>query len=108
MLRKLTALAAVWTSLAAMQAPQASGTVSLWRLDCGNATIKDYNAFFSDTSAYKPAPKEITDSCYLIRHGDSWMLWDAGPSARRDRPCRSAAWPSRNWKPGRYGRRDNG
>ena len=80
MLKKLTALAAVWASLGAMQAPQASGAVSLWRLDCGNATIKDYNAFFSDTSAYKPGPKEIADSCYLIRHGDTYMLWDAGLS----------------------------
>ena len=80
MLKKLTALAAAWASLGAMQAPQASGAVSLWRLDCGNATIKDYNAFFSDTSAYKPGPKEIADSCYLIRHGDTYMLWDAGLS----------------------------
>ena len=83
MLKKLTALAALaaaWASLGAMQAPQASGAVSLWRLDCGNATIKDYNAFFSDTSAYKPGPKEIADSCYLIRHGDTYMLLDAGLS----------------------------
>jgi len=87
MLRKVAALAALWAGLGAMQAPPSAAPVSLWRLDCGNATIKDYNAFFSDTSAYKPGPKEITDSCYLIRHGDSWMVWDAGlPEALIGKP----------------------
>lgn len=59
-------------------APQGSAALSLWRLDCGTFVIKDYNSFFSDTSAYKPGPKTITDSCYLIRHGDRYMLWDTG------------------------------
>jgi glyoxylase-like metal-dependent hydrolase (beta-lactamase superfamily II) len=87
MLGKLAMLAAIWAGAGAMQAPRAEAPVTLWRLDCGNATIKDYNAFFSDTSAYKPGPKEITDSCYLIRHGDSWMLWDAGlPDALIGKP----------------------
>jgi hypothetical protein len=71
MLRKLTLLAAAWAGLGAMQAPAPQAPLSLWRLDCGDATIKDYNAFFSDVSAYKPGTKEITDSCYLIRHGDT-------------------------------------
>jgi glyoxylase-like metal-dependent hydrolase (beta-lactamase superfamily II) len=75
----LTGLAAFLT-LAAMQAPPAKppAAVSLWRLDCGNFVINDYNAFFSDTMAYKPGPKKITSSCYLIRHGDRYLLWDTG------------------------------
>ena len=52
--------------------------VSLYRLDCGSALIKDFNAFFSDTSDYKPGPRTVTDSCYLIRHRNHYMLWDSG------------------------------
>lgn len=78
MLKKLAALGLAWACLGGMQSPGPASPLSLWRLDCGSATINDYNAFFSDTSAYKPGAKEITDSCYLIRHGETWLLWDAG------------------------------
>ncbi|WP_174377471.1 N-acyl homoserine lactonase family protein [Sphingomonas jaspsi] len=59
---------------------QAHGTVSisLTRLDCGSILIKDFDAFFSDAHDYKPGPRRVTDSCYLIRHGDKAMLWDTG------------------------------
>jgi glyoxylase-like metal-dependent hydrolase (beta-lactamase superfamily II) len=77
MLKRLALIAAAGLWLASSGA-QAQAPLSLWRLDCGSATINDYNAFFSDTSAYKPGPKTVTDSCYLIRHGDSLLLWDAG------------------------------
>lgn len=53
--------------------------LSLTRLDCGNATIKNFDSFFSDRPGlYEKAPREITDSCYLIRHGDQTMVWDTG------------------------------
>ena len=79
MLKKFTTVAAAWLALGGMQAaPKPEAPLSLWRLDCGTIQLKDYNAFFSDTFAYEPGPKEITDSCYLIRHGDRYMLWDAG------------------------------
>lgn len=76
MIRKWASLAAAWWVLGA--AAQPTAPLSLWRLDCGSATIKDSNSFFSDTSAYPPGPRTVTDSCYLIRHGDLYMLWDAG------------------------------
>ena len=82
-MKKMVAAALAFVSLTAMQAPQpaakAPAPLSLWRLDCGDFVIKDYNAFFSDTLAYKPGEaKDITSSCYLIRHGDRYMLWDTG------------------------------
>lgn len=78
MIRILAALSA-FAALTAMQAPEAAPpALKLYRLDCGTFTIKDYNAFFSDTYAYEPGPKEITDSCYLIRNGDKMLLWDTG------------------------------
>ena len=82
MLKRLLGLAMVWGAATAMQAPQPSAAtpaeLSLWRLDCGDFTINQYGAFFSDTYQYPPGPKEITSSCYLIRHGNRYMLWDTG------------------------------
>src|SRR3569833_2738128 len=51
--------------------------VSLWRLDCGKITAFDLDEF-SDTHAYVGQHKDLAASCYLIRHGDTWMLWDTG------------------------------
>lgn len=60
-------------------APQATSDLSLIRLDCGTATIKNFDAFFSDRPGlYEKAPRDTTDSCYVIRHGDQVMLWDTG------------------------------
>ncbi len=62
--------------------PQAAPQLSLVRLDCGSATIKNFDAFFSDRPGlYGKGPREITDSCYLIRHGDQAMIWDTGFSS---------------------------
>ena len=56
--------------------------LSLARLDCGSGTVKDFDAFFSDRPGlYPEGPREITDSCYLIRNGDQQMIWDTGFSA---------------------------
>lgn len=56
--------------------------LSLIRLDCGHAEFKDMNGFFSDQpGVYPPGPGSVTDSCYLIRHGDQQMIWDTGFSA---------------------------
>jgi N-acyl homoserine lactone hydrolase len=79
MIKRLTFLAAAWLGLGAMQAPPApQPTIELWRLHCGEFVIKQYGAFFSDTFQYPPGPKDVVGSCYLIRHGDRYMLWDTG------------------------------
>ena len=62
--------------------PAPKADLALWRLDCGDFVIKDYNSFFSDTFAYRPGPKAITSSCYLIKHGNRYMLWDTGIDGR--------------------------
>lgn len=51
--------------------------VQLWRLDCGVVRVNDLNAF-SDVHAYTGRSRQLTASCYLIRHGADYMLWDAG------------------------------
>ncbi|AXC48414.1 N-acyl homoserine lactonase family protein [Paracoccus suum] len=61
----------------AQTAPPAKPQVELWRLDCGSIDVSNIN-FFSDTEAYPDHPLQMTDSCYLIRHGEEYLLWDAG------------------------------
>jgi N-acyl homoserine lactone hydrolase len=82
MRRRIFTLALGWLALAGFQAPPPVATapaeLSLWRLDCGEFVINQYGAFFSDTFQYPPGPKNIVGSCYLIRHGDRYMLWDTG------------------------------
>lgn len=70
------AAALAFSTAAASQTAQPD--VELWRLDCGSLTIKDFNSFFSDTLEYKSGPRDVVDSCYLVRHQDHYLLWDTG------------------------------
>lgn len=72
---------------AAMSASgQSSAGVKLWRIDCGDMRANDLNAF-SDTNAYTGKKMRIVASCYLIKHGDQYMLWDTGlPAAVKGAP----------------------
>jgi glyoxylase-like metal-dependent hydrolase (beta-lactamase superfamily II) len=85
MLKRILALAVGAIALMGMQdtivVPGNRIALSLWRLDCGDFQINDINAFMSDTSEYPAAPKHLVGSCYLIRHGDQYMLWDTGMPA---------------------------
>jgi glyoxylase-like metal-dependent hydrolase (beta-lactamase superfamily II) len=83
MLKRTLAAALGWLVLAGMQAPTAPArpAMSLWRLDCGDFQINDINAFMSDTSEYPAGPKHLVGSCYLIKHGDDYLLWDTGMPA---------------------------
>jgi glyoxylase-like metal-dependent hydrolase (beta-lactamase superfamily II) len=58
---------------------QAAAEVTLTRIDCGTgATPVDVGQRFSDTFAYKDLKLTFTYSCYLIKHGDEYMVWDTG------------------------------
>jgi N-acyl homoserine lactone hydrolase len=52
--------------------------VTLTRLDCGVSPTPSDVARFSDTYAYKDFKVQLTYSCYLIKHGDDYLVWDAG------------------------------
>ncbi len=69
-------------------APVQQAALSLTRLDCGHAEFKDMNGFFADRPGVYPlGPGKVTDSCYLIRHGDQIMVWDTGlPAATKEKP----------------------
>lgn len=55
----------------------ASPEVKMYRLDCGHMRLGD-KALFSDAGLYKGEQQDIVMSCYLIRHGKDWILWDTG------------------------------
>ncbi len=74
----VTALLAACAAAAPAQAPKAE--LELWRLDCGDFVMKRFGAWFSDTFQYPPGPRPLVGSCYLIRHGTDYLLWDAGMS----------------------------
>src|SRR5262245_4661803 len=68
------------TFVAASAWAQAPADVSLWRLDCGTGAKPTVLVErFSDTFAY-PRDKMLTFtfSCYVIKHGDEYMVWDTG------------------------------
>jgi glyoxylase-like metal-dependent hydrolase (beta-lactamase superfamily II) len=53
--------------------------VTLTRLDCGTSTSPtDVGARMSDTYAFSGLKVQLTFSCYLVRHGDDFMIWDTG------------------------------
>src|SRR6476660_7338005 len=55
--------------------------VTLTRLDGGTPQAPiDLNARFSDTYAYPGVKLQLVYSCYLIKHGDDYMVWDTGQS----------------------------
>ena len=74
MLRALSTLAA--GALIALPALAQQAEVTLTRLDCGSGTNDPRR--FSDTFAYKETTKPFTFSCYVIKHGSDYMVWDTG------------------------------
>ena len=77
MFRALTLSALALAALHAAALPASAAEVEMWRLDCGRINVPDLNAF-SDTFAYGGQSRVLTDGCYLIRHDDAYLLWDAG------------------------------
>jgi len=71
-----TALLSLSLLLAAGHA-MAAPDLRLYRLDCGTMHIGDMS-MMSDAGHYKERSYDIVISCYLIKHDDTWMLWDTG------------------------------
>jgi len=54
--------------------------VTLTRFDCGTSAPPSDVGRFSDTYAYNGLMLQLVFSCYLIKHGDDYMVWDTGQS----------------------------
>ena len=61
---------------------QAKPEVTLTRLaDCGTPQAPtEVNLRFSDTYSYGGLKVQFVFSCYLVKHGDQYLLWDTGHS----------------------------
>jgi glyoxylase-like metal-dependent hydrolase (beta-lactamase superfamily II) len=76
-MKRLLILSSLFASTAAAQAP--SPIVTLARMDCGSSTAPtDVGGRMSDTYAFSGLKVQLTFSCYLVRHGDDYLVWDTG------------------------------
>ena len=63
----------------AQAAPQGAPEVTLTRLDCGTSgPPTDVAQRFTDTYSYNGLKIQLVFSCYLIKHGDDYLVWDSG------------------------------
>lgn len=82
-MKRLFAIAGLLIAGAAPAAPVPGTVDKLWRLDCGSLHVADLN-IFSDTLSYPGQARDLVVSCYLIKDGDAYMLWDTGlPASTR-------------------------
>jgi N-acyl homoserine lactone hydrolase len=66
--------------LAGLAAPaHAAPEITLTRFECGTPQAPIVvNQRFSDTYAYGDLKLQFVYSCYLVKHGDEYLLWDTG------------------------------
>jgi N-acyl homoserine lactone hydrolase len=57
---------------------QSPAEVTLTRIDCGTDAAPRDVGRFSDAFVYKDLKMTFTFSCYLIKHGGDFMVWDTG------------------------------
>jgi N-acyl homoserine lactone hydrolase len=69
-------------------AAQSRGVDRLYVMDCGHNTALDQSRWSPGVNVGQPI--ELSDNCYLIRHGADWLLWDTGyPDSVADKPVTS-------------------
>lgn len=60
---------------------QTKPEITITRLDCGTTPAPtEVNQRFSDTYSFDGLKLPLVFSCYLIKHGDEYLLWDTGQS----------------------------
>jgi N-acyl homoserine lactone hydrolase len=71
--------------------PEAAAELSLTRFDCGKTTTLTDVSRFSDVAAFKGLTVQLTFSCYLVKHGNDYLVWDTGnPAATGTTPAPTA------------------
>ena len=84
----LLVLGSAWTGRAGSNLPdviKAATVEKLFRLDCGRSLA-------NDESVWTPGKNvggsiEFSSTCWLVKHGREWLLWDAGvPEAAHNDP----------------------
>ncbi len=82
----LGCIAALTALPATAQSTAPAPEVSIARLDCGTPVL-NLVARFNDTWAFTDNKVMFTFSCYLIKRGDEYMLWDTGHSMSAGAPA---------------------
>lgn len=78
-MRILFAILLTVTCMSGFAKAQTSPPITLARFDCGTTVAPtDVGQRFTDTYAYNGLKLRIVYSCYLIRHGEDYMVWDSG------------------------------
>ena len=54
--------------------PRTAGVERLYVLYCGDIALNDASSFTPGASG----PGALSDTCYLIKHAQDWVLWDTG------------------------------
>jgi N-acyl homoserine lactone hydrolase len=84
-------LAATTASAQGAAAAAPAADLSLTRLDCGKTTTLNDVSRFSDVAAFKGLDVQLTFSCYLVKHGNDYLVWDTGnPAATGPTPAPTA------------------
>src|SRR5258708_39896968 len=89
----LAALSLAAASASAQGAAEAAAAaeLSLTRFDCGKTTTLNDVSRFSDVMAFKGLNVQLTFSCYLVKHGNDYLIWDTGnPAATGASPAPTA------------------
>jgi N-acyl homoserine lactone hydrolase len=76
-MRLAASLFAITAILAGTAHAEPADPLQLYTLDCGTLELQDMG-MFSDTGEHAGEPGVMAVPCYLIRHGDDWLLWDTG------------------------------
>ena len=59
----------------------------LFRLDCGRSLANDESVWTPGENVGRSI--EFSSTCWLIKHGSEWLLWDTGvPESAAQRPPR--------------------
>ena len=67
---------AVIAACATMPGAQSSGVQRMYVFNCGDSTVDDVSRWTPGANVGKPG--SFSANCYLIRHANGLMLWDAG------------------------------
>ena len=76
-MRLVASLFAITAILAGTAQAEPATPLELYTLDCGTLELQDMG-MFSDTGEHAGESGVMAVPCYLVRHGDDWLLWDTG------------------------------
>ena len=76
-------------------APGQGGVEKLYVLYCGDIALTDASSFTPGASG----PGALSVTCYLIKHGRDWVLFDTGlPDATAAMPAGQPSGPQSSWR----------